>query len=103
MSRARPEARKPAKPGPRSPSQAGPDSGLERAWGLGFKSSRPEPGLEARACATKNPLASPGPGQASGLQALFGASGLGLQFSSPSRLRPGPSPGFQAEPGPGHH
>ncbi|KAJ7144721.1 hypothetical protein C8R43DRAFT_1108844 [Mycena crocata] len=56
-----------AEPGPGSPSRAGPDSGLERAWGLGFKSPRPEPGPEARACALKNSWASPGPGPSLGL------------------------------------
>ncbi|KAJ6494432.1 hypothetical protein C8R45DRAFT_927622 [Mycena sanguinolenta] len=49
MSRARPEALKPAKPGPFRPGQARPDCKLARAQGLGLKIFRPGPARQARA------------------------------------------------------
>ncbi|KAJ6471533.1 hypothetical protein C8R45DRAFT_936964 [Mycena sanguinolenta] len=49
MSRARPEALKPAKPGPFRPGQARPDCRLVRAQGLGLKIFRPGPARQARA------------------------------------------------------
>ncbi|KAJ7176219.1 hypothetical protein C8R43DRAFT_943016 [Mycena crocata] len=100
MSRARPEARKPAKPGPGSPSRAGPDSGLERAWGLGFKSLRPEPGPEARACAAKNPPASLGPGPSLGLASPVWGFRLGLAILKPKPPQAEPKPGLPGRAGP---
>ncbi|KAJ6448702.1 hypothetical protein C8R45DRAFT_1132796 [Mycena sanguinolenta] len=49
MSKARPEALKPAKPGPFRPGQARPDCRLVRAQGLGLKMFRPGPARQARA------------------------------------------------------
>ncbi|KAJ7110256.1 hypothetical protein C8R43DRAFT_962317 [Mycena crocata] len=121
MSRARPEARKPAKPGPGSPSRAGPDSGLERAWGLGLSFQGPsralKPGLvygtcnvfgkfnteskwELYNCAIKKFWASPGPGPSLGLASPGWGFGLGLETLKPKPHQAGPKPGLPGRAGP---
>ncbi|KAJ6472578.1 hypothetical protein C8R45DRAFT_936472 [Mycena sanguinolenta] len=52
MSRARPEALKPAKPGPFRPGQARPDGGLVRAQGSGLNIFKPGPARQALAWIT---------------------------------------------------